>query len=132
VGIVVSVVIMAGLFYLFLFPNPSVVLLVVEVLVIVLTRPDLERRVKSEAGLAVTGIFVYFLLAQPLILEHEAFGRNELGHLVGALPRKEASAGEIKRDYRDNAAVVFVDLSIVEDREQWASFVAEHSPGVSN
>lgn len=228
-GIGVSVVIMAGIFYFFLFPNPLgiyqanllrwipilacfaalfvsglinrdtpvkllpvlflpfiifdlfkffyfpfvAVLFVVGILTLVLTRPHVDRRYKSGAAFAVTGIFLYFLLVQPLIIEHEGFGRNTEGDMVGAtviwdftekapptLPHhilvdmqqadfdiaslkgkthfvsfwatwcapcieKKPQLDRLKRDY---PTVGFVDISIDEERNQWAAFLAEHTP----
>ncbi|HBQ61024.1 MAG TPA: hypothetical protein DD671_15760 [Balneolaceae bacterium] len=51
---------------------------------IICKREDQFRNLKVVSSLSVAGIFIYYLLAQPIILEQEGFGRNVNGEIVNA------------------------------------------------
>ncbi|MGM0745006.1 MAG: hypothetical protein ACQETF_06850, partial [Bacteroidota bacterium] len=69
------------LFNFFYFPF-IIVLITVGILALVISRTEVTGYVKLASILSVTGIFVYYLLAQPLIIEQNGFGRNMEGELV--------------------------------------------------
>lgn len=72
-----------NLFNYFYFPF-VIVLLVTGILAIIISRKKADGRLKAISFIGVTGIFGYFLLSQPLIIENEGFGRNLDGALVNA------------------------------------------------
>lgn len=59
-------------------------LLVVGILILITARSEIGGLYKASAGFIIASIFTYHLLAQPLILENEDFGRNENGELINA------------------------------------------------
>jgi thiol-disulfide isomerase/thioredoxin len=71
------------LFNFFYFPF-IIVLIAVGILALVISRTEVTGYVKLASILSVSGIFVYYLLAQPLIIERDGFGRNMEGELVNA------------------------------------------------
>jgi thiol-disulfide isomerase/thioredoxin len=159
----------------FLYFPFAVVLVIVGLFALALPRPGIPRSYKTSVAVALVGIFAFFLLKQPLILEHEGFGRNAAGELVGAtvvwdftdstqptLPdhtlvtadgtpfntatlkgqthfvsfwatwcapciEEQPELEQLKRDFQAHDGVDFVDISIDENRERWATFVEEQS-----
>ncbi|MDR9417667.1 TlpA family protein disulfide reductase [Gracilimonas sp.] len=71
------------LFNYFYFPF-ILILFGVGTFAIIISRKETGKRLKAISTLSVAGIFIYFLLSQPLIMENEGFGRNLEGELVNA------------------------------------------------
>lgn len=71
------------LFNFFYFPF-ILILFIVGILTLVTTRTNIDEHYKLGAALSIAGIFTYFLLTQPLVIENEGFGQNENGELVNA------------------------------------------------
>ncbi|MAO66659.1 MAG: hypothetical protein CL666_16830 [Balneola sp.] len=71
------------LFNFFYFPF-IIVLIVTGVLALIISRTEINKNVRLVSSLSVFGIFIYYLLAQPIIIEQEGFGRNMNGELMNA------------------------------------------------
>ncbi|MDZ7757750.1 TlpA disulfide reductase family protein [Rhodohalobacter sp.] len=71
------------LFNFFYFPF-IIVLMITGAAALIITRRDVNKNLKLFSSLSVAGIFIYFLLAQPIILEKPGFGRNMDGEFVNA------------------------------------------------
>jgi len=71
------------LFNFFYFPF-IFVLTIIGILALIISRTEVNRNAKIISSLSVVGIFIYYLLAQPIIIEQEGFGRNMDGELVNA------------------------------------------------
>lgn len=71
------------LFNFFYFPF-IIVLAIIGILALIISRTEVKRNVKIVSILSVVGIFIYYLLGQPLIIEQKGFGRNMDGELVNA------------------------------------------------
>lgn len=71
------------LFNFFYFPF-IFVLIIVGVLALIISTTEVSRNAKIVSSLSVVGILIYHLLAQPIIIEQEGFGRNMDGELVNA------------------------------------------------
>lgn len=71
------------LFNFFYFPF-IIVLAIIGILALIISRTEVKRNVKIVSILSVVGIFIYYLLGQPLIIEQKGFGRNMEGELVNA------------------------------------------------
>jgi len=61
-----------------------IVLVITGVAALLISRNELSKNIKVFSAISVIGIFIYYLLAQPLILEQNGFGRNAGGELVNA------------------------------------------------
>ena len=71
------------LFNFFYFPF-IIVLTITGIAALLVTRKEVTKNLKLFSSLSATGIFIYFLLAQPIILEQPGFGRNMDGEFVNA------------------------------------------------
>jgi thiol-disulfide isomerase/thioredoxin len=71
------------LFNFFYFPF-IIVLTITGVVALLISRNEISKNIKVVSSISVVGIFIYYLLAQPLILEQQGFGRNVDGELVNA------------------------------------------------
>lgn len=71
------------LFNFFYFPF-IIVLTITGIVAVLISRNEVNKRFKTLSSISVVGIFIYYLLAQPIILEHKGFGRNIEGELVNA------------------------------------------------
>lgn len=71
------------LFNFFYFPF-IIVLVTIGILALLISRTEVNIILKTVSTLSVVGIFIYYLLAQPIIIEQEGFGRDMDGELVNA------------------------------------------------
>lgn len=71
------------LFNFFYFPF-VIVLAITGIAALLISRNEISRSLKVFSSVSVVVIFIYYLLAQPLILEQKGFGRNVDGELVNA------------------------------------------------
>jgi len=71
------------LFNFFYFPF-IFVLTIIGILALIISRTEVNRKAKIVSSVSVVGIFIYYLLAQPIVIEQEGFGRNMDGELVNA------------------------------------------------
>jgi len=71
------------LFNFFYFPF-IIVLAITGVLALLISRDGVSKNLKVLSSVSVVGIFIYYLLAQPIILQQEGFGRDMDGKLVNA------------------------------------------------
>ena len=60
------------------------ILFFIGALTLVITRDEIRGRYRALSAATIAGVFAYFLLAQPLILENEHTERNANGELVNA------------------------------------------------
>ncbi|NBC04129.1 MAG: hypothetical protein GVY20_10535 [Bacteroidetes bacterium] len=60
------------------------ILFTVGTFTILLTRDDIQQYYRVEFAITIVGIFMYFLMNQPLILEKHNFGYNKDGEMVNA------------------------------------------------
>lgn len=71
------------LFNFFYFPF-IIVLIIIGTLALIISRAEVNRNIRVASSLTAIGIFIYYLLGQPLIIEQKDFGRNLEGELVNA------------------------------------------------
>lgn len=71
-------------FNFFYFPF-IIIICITGILNIVVTRKNILPAYRKISWAVIAGIFLYFLLAQPLILEKKGFGYNDKGEMVNAL-----------------------------------------------
>lgn len=153
-----------------------IILAVTGILALLLSRKKVSSNWKLVSVVGCLGIFVYHLLAQPLIIEQEGFARNAEGELINAtvlwnpsgdglktIPshivsdrqhrdynlnritgkthfiafwatwcgpclEEKPQLDSLKKAYRSEEEVAFVDLSIDESRKKWMDFIEEHDP----
>lgn len=84
------------LFHYFYFPF-ILVLVAIGILALVITRQEANSIIKVGAGIAAAGIFLFYLLSQPLIIEQKGFGRNVAGDPVNATVLWQPSAQKNQR-----------------------------------
>ncbi|MCW9705872.1 TlpA family protein disulfide reductase [Fodinibius salsisoli] len=61
-----------------------IVLTITGIVALLISRDEISKNLKVVSAISVVGIFIYYLLAQPLIIEQQGFGRNVDGELVNA------------------------------------------------
>jgi thiol-disulfide isomerase/thioredoxin len=71
------------LFNFFYFPF-IIVLAITGIAALLISRNEISKSIKVLSSISVVGIFIYYLLAQPIILEQRGFARNVDGEFVNA------------------------------------------------